>query len=306
MKTRRRRWLKPWLLQTVSKRLMLCPQYRPRAVRIPDWYAAQPPATSTLRFSIVTPSYNHGRFLEQTILSVLGQEFPHLEYIIQDGGSTDESAAILERYRRVLRHCATGKDRGQAHAINLGFQHARGDILAYLNSDDMLLPGTLHYVAAFFDNNPEVDVVYGHRVVVDEDGMEVGRWVLPPHDERILSWADFVPQETLFWRRRLWEKVGAALDESYQFAMDWELLLRFEAAGARFVRLPRFLAAFRIHPEQKSTAQLAELGLREMSRLRQRRHGRPVHAREIRHAIRGYKARHLLYHLLYDLGLLKY
>jgi len=304
MKTRQATWLKPWCLRILSRRLLLTPQYRPRPVQIPQWYASRstPPKT---RISIVTPSFNQGRFIEETIQSVLSQGYPNLEYIIQDGGSNDETAEILARYRADLRYCEMAKDRGQAHAINLGFQHASGDILAYLNSDDMLLPSTLHYVAEFFEAHPEVDVVYGHRIVVNESGLEVGRWVLPPHDEHILTWADFVPQETLFWRRSIWDKAGASLDESFQFAMDWDLLLRFADAGARFVRLPRFLASFRVHTEQKTSSQMT-LGLQEMGRLRQRYHHRVVPDREVRHAIQRYKNRHMLYHLLYDLGLLKY
>ena len=94
-------------------------------------------------------------------------------------------------------------------------------MLAWLNGDDLLLPGAIEYVAHFFEQHPEVDVVYGHRIVIDADGREVGRSILPPHDDGVLSWADFVPQEALFWRRRIWERVGARIDESFQFAMDW-------------------------------------------------------------------------------------
>src|SRR5262249_36979350 len=192
-----------------------------------------------------------GPFLERTLKSVLGQGYPRLEYIVQDGGSTDETAEVLERYRGLLHHCESAPDRGQAHAINLGFGHGTGEILAYLNSDDLLLPGTLHYVAHYFATHPEVDAVYGHRVLIDENDAEVGRWVLPPHNDALLSWADYVPQETLFWRRRIWDKVGASLDETFQFALDWDLLIRFRDAGARFVRLPRFLGGFRVHAQQK-------------------------------------------------------
>src|SRR5439155_11875113 len=121
-------------------------------------------------------------------------------------------------------------NRGQAHAINLGFRHATGEILAYLNSDDLLLPGALAYVANHVVRHPEVGVVYGHRVVIDADGREVGRWVLPPQDDASLVWDDYVPQETMFWRRRAWERVGARLDETFHFALDWDLILRFRQA----------------------------------------------------------------------------
>ena len=131
-------------------------------------------------FSIVTPSFNQGQFLEETIRSVLDQNYPRLEYVIQDGGSTDESVKVIEKYRGRLAHAESRKDKGQGHAINLGFAHAtKGDIMAYLNSDDLLLPGSLNYVAAYFERHPKVDVVYGHRVVINEGSREIARWVLP-------------------------------------------------------------------------------------------------------------------------------
>lgn len=195
--------------------------------------------------TLVTPSFKHGRFIERTIMSVLEQEYPALEYIIQDGGSKDETLEIIERYKQNLKHWESKEDNGQSHALNRGFQHATGEIMAYLNSDDMLLPGTLFYVADFFTKNPHIDVVYGQRIMIDEYDQEVGRWVLPPHDSKVLLWADYVPQETLFWRRSIWEKIGGYVDESFKFAMDWDLLLRFKESGAKFKRLPRFLGAFR-------------------------------------------------------------
>jgi hypothetical protein len=110
----------------------------------------------------------------------------------------------------------------------------------------------------------------------------------------------------LFWRRAIWEKVGAKFDETLQFAMDWDLLLRFRDAGARFARAPRFLGAFRIHPAQKTSARMRETGAREMTRLRQRIHGQPVAPAEIIRGIRPYLLRHVLYRRLYTLGLLRY
>src|SRR5262249_57016793 len=137
--------------------------------------------------------------------------------------------------------------------------------------------------ACFVAAAPAIDVVYSHRVLIDEQNGEIGRWVLPPHDDPILRWADYVPQETLFWRRRLWEKAGSYIDESYQFALDWELLLRFQQAGAKFKRLPPFLGAFRVHSTQKTSNQLGTVGQQEMARLRERCHGRPVSHVDIEH-----------------------
>jgi glycosyltransferase involved in cell wall biosynthesis len=254
--------------------------------------------------AIVTPSFNQAGFLERTIRSVLDQEYPRLEYVVQDGGSWDQTGGILDRYRDRLAHVESRKDRGQAHAINLGFRHTTGEIMAYLNSDDALLPGTLAYVARYFALHPAVDVVYGHRIVIDEHDQEVGRWLLPPHEDHAIIWADYVPQETLFWRRRIWEKVGAAMDESYQFALDWDLLLRFRDAGARFKRLPRFLGAFRVHHQQKTSVTIAGVGARETDRLMLRLHGRTVTHEERLRRVRIFLGKHVVLHKLYRLGLL--
>lgn len=256
--------------------------------------------------SIVTPSYNQGHFLERTIASVLMQDYKNLEYIIQDGGSTDQTPAVLAAYQQAFKHCESKKDNGQSHALNKGFKHANGEIMAYLNSDDLLMMGTLHYVADYFARHPDVDVVYGHRVVINEHDEEIGRWILPAHDDDVLLWADYIPQETLFWRRRMWEKAGAHVDENFHFAMDWDLLLRFKAAGAKFARLPRFLGAFRVHQQQKTSAEMPEKGKKEMMRLRIRCHGRPILFSEVKKNVKRYEIKHLLCHYLYKLGILRY
>jgi hypothetical protein len=282
-------------------------QYPPRPLDIPSHYVQSAAVTTPRpRISIVTPSYNQAAFIEQTIRSVLDQNYPDLDYIIQDGASKDDTVAILERYRSKLSHLESSKDKGQTNALNLGFAKSDGEIMAYLNSDDLLLPGSLHYVARYFVTHPQVDVVYGHRVIVDENGMEIGRWIMPRHSNSVLAWADYLPQETMFWRRSLWEACGGYFDESFNFAMDWELLLRFCRAGARFVRLPRFLGAFRVHSHQKTTANILDLGQQEMSRLRKEAHGREVTQAEIEQAIHPYIRQHVLYHSLYRLGILRY
>ena len=178
--------------------------------------------------------------------------------------------------------------------------------MAWLNSDDMLLPGALAYVGRYFAEHPDVDVVYGHRILVDADDREIGRWVMPAHDDEILSWADYVPQETLFWRRDAWERIGGRLTEEYRFALDWDLLVRMREAGATTVRLPRFLGAFRVHEAQKSSAQVETLGVGEMNRLRRRIHGRAVSPVETQKAIRPYLRRHALLDKLHRLRLLRH
>ncbi|MBI2756920.1 MAG: sulfotransferase [Chloroflexi bacterium] len=281
-------------------------QHAPIPMRVPPSYnrtrAPEPPP----RISIVTPSYNQAAFIERTLHSVLLQQYPNLEYVVQDGGSTDSSMEIVERLRPGLAFAESRKDNGQAHAINLGFAHTSGEIMAYLNSDDLLLPGSLAYVARFFARHPNVDVVYGHRYIIDEYDAVIGRWVLPPHDDRVLTWADYVPQETLFWRRSIWERSGGHMDESFRFALDWDLILRFRDAGARFRRLPRFLGGFRFHPHQKTSAQMQEIGSAEMQRLRNRSAGRQVAMPEVHAGERWYMLRHVLYDKLYRLGLVRY
>jgi len=292
------------LAKVMGARLHKLEQYRSRNMHIPASYLKTTPPENPPLISIVTPSYNQGRFLDETIRSVLDQNYPRLEYAIQDGGSKDDSVAVMNKYRDKLIHAESRRDKGQGNAINLGFAHAcKGEIMAYLNSDDLLLPGALNYVATYFANNPKVDVVYGHRIIVDHHTQEVGRWVLPRHSEEMLVWADYVPQETMFWRRSIWEKAGGQIDESFQFALDWDLLLRFRDAGARFVRLPRFLGAFRVHPTQKTSAELSATGTPEMNRIRMRLHGRTTTLIDIRKHLKGYMLAHVWHNWLYRLGI---
>ena len=288
-------WLRPpmWTFE----------QYLPRTLDL----AAFPPAPAlpaeVARIALVTPSYNHARYLDATIDSVLAQNYPNLHYHVQDGGSADGTVERLKaRGDRISWRSA--RDNGQSHAINLGFDGVDSEIMAYLNSDDTLLPGTLAYVANFFRAHPDVDIVYGHRVFIDRDGHEVGRAVFPAHDGKTLQYADYIPQETMFWRRRVWD-VLKSIDENFHYAMDWDFILRAQDAGFSFARLPRFLACFRVHDEQK-TAATYDVGAREMQTLRLRCLGFLPSPVQIRGAVAPYVARQLAYHWGYKLGLLRY
>jgi hypothetical protein len=284
-----------WATAGFRPRLGVLHQHAPRPLRIRTGSVAAPnPAP---RISIVTPSFRQARFIERTILSVVGQEYPNLEYFVQDGASPDGTIEVLQRHASELSGWRSEPDTGQSQAINRAFAHTTGEIMAWLNSDDILFPGAMAFVADFFVKNPEVDVVYGHRVLIDEEDREIGRWLLPPHDDKVLSWADFIPQETLFWRRLIWDKAGGRIDETFRFAMDWDLLLRFRDAGARFARLPAFLGAFRVHAQQKTTAGISDIGFAEMDRLRQRTLGRVPSRIEIRKAMVPYLMRHSATHL---------
>jgi glycosyltransferase involved in cell wall biosynthesis len=281
-------------------------QYPPRPLRLPVRYNQTPCPANPPAIAVVTPSFQQGAFLGRTLRSVLDQSYPRLEYVVQDGGSRDESLAVLERHGARLHSWESTPDAGQADALNRGFARTTGPIMAYLNADDILLPGTLAHVAGFFATHPAVDVVYGHRILIDEHDQEIGRWVLPSHSDLALVWQDFVPQETLFWRRRLWERAGGGVATDYRFALDWELLLRFRAAGAHFARLPRFLGAFRVHADQKTARQLHDIGRSEIERLHLRQHGRVLSEADIARRVRPYLRRHLIVVGLYRLGLLRY
>ncbi|MFM8270851.1 MAG: glycosyltransferase family 2 protein [Gemmata sp.] len=301
-------WVRHQIKRLIGMRIMIGRLEfgdEPRPIYVPRWYHRKPTLNNPPTISIATPSYNQGAFLEHTIRSVLGQEYPRLQYVVQDGGSTDDSVAVMERYRDKLFRFESRKDKGQSQAINLGLAGTTGEIMAYLNSDDLLLPGALHTVAHYFETHPDVDVVYGHRVVIDSGGRELGRWVLPRHDDAMLKWADYVPQETMFWRRRLWDKVGG-IDESFRFAMDWDLLLRFQAAGAKMVRLPRFLGAFRVHTSSKTVSAVTSTGYEEMQRLRRRVHGTDVTNGAIQEHLRPYIREHMWCDRLYRLGVFRY
>ncbi|MBK9928215.1 MAG: glycosyltransferase [Anaerolineales bacterium] len=284
-------------------------QYLPKPFFVPASYAQASHVTPNQilpSIAIVTPSYNQGEFIERTIRSVLDQQYPHLEYIVQDGNSTDNTHAVLNSFQEKLTQFNSSQDNGQAHAINLGFQHTSGEIMAYLNSDDILLPGTLSYVADYFTRHPDVDVVYSHRIIINEQDQEIGRWVLPPHNDQSILWKDYIPQETLFWRRSLWEKIGGRMDESFQFALDWDLLIRFRTAGAKFSRLPRFLAAFRLHAGQKTSTQIHSVGSSEEQRLLKQVHGREVSREEIHQKMSPYLRRSIFYNSLYQMGIFRY
>jgi carbamoyltransferase len=294
------------LKRFVASRLNLKSLHAPTKPIFPPHYMKKIKLTKTPKLSIVTPSYNQGDYIEATIESIISQDYPNLEYIVQDGGSKDSTVNVLKNHDEEILHWESKQDKGQTNAINLGFQHASGEIMAYLNSDDLLLPGALNYIVNYFNEHPEVDVIYGHRILIDSQGEEVGRWVLPRHDDKVLSFADFIPQETLFWRRSIWEKVGGSLDESFRFAMDWDLIVRFRDAGAKFVRLPRFLGAFRVHQLQKSSALINDLGEKEMTIIRQRCAGRRLFRSEINKAVKNYLLKHVICQKLYRFKLLRY
>jgi hypothetical protein len=277
-------------------------QHSPRPIKLAALPAAPALPVDVPRIAIVTPSYNHAKYLKATIGSVLDQNYPNLHYHVQDGASTDGTIELLKNYGNRISW-RSEPDHGQSNAINLGFAGIDCEIMAYLNSDDTLLPGALASIANFFQARPDVDIVYGHRVFIDRDGLEIGRAILPKHDGKTLQYADYIPQETMFWRNRVWQKL-ASIDESFHYALDWDFILRAQAAGFKFERLRRFIACFRIHDEQK-TAATYDVGLREMQALRLRCLGFQPTQPEIYRAVAPYLIRQFVFHWSYKLGLLK-
>jgi glycosyltransferase involved in cell wall biosynthesis len=203
--------------------------------------------------TIITPSFNQGRFIEQTIQSVLDQRYPNLEYIVVDGGSRDETIDILKRYDGRLRWISE-KDTGQSDAINKGFRMAKGEILAWLNSDDIYLPGALEKVGRYFAEQPGVMMVYGEGYMLDERGNVKCRFPFtePKFDLwKLIYFGDYVLQQSTFFRRSVFDAIEM-LDESLHYTMDWDLFIRI---GKRFRvdYIPEYLGAIREHGEAKTS-----------------------------------------------------
>lgn len=222
--------------------------------------------------SLVTPSLNQGRFLRATIESVLSQEYPGLDYFVQDGGSTDESLAILREFEGRVPFVSE-KDSGQAQAINRGLSRANGEVLGYLNSDDLLLPGALRAVGEAFASDPDLVMVYGQAVFVDAEGRPLGRCLTQGWEPGRLGDACFVTQPAAFWRRRVAEELGP-FDESLHHTMDYDYWLRiadrYPASAVRY--LERDLAAARWHDGAKTVAAWGS-ALEEIFGLVERRRG---------------------------------
>jgi glycosyltransferase involved in cell wall biosynthesis len=202
--------------------------------------------------SIITPSYNQGQFIEETILSIQNQSYKNIEHIIIDGGSTDQSLEILKRYSSSISWISE-PDYGQTNAINKGIKKSRGDILAYLNSDDLYLPDTIKIVVDFFNKHPEIDMVYGDIIHIDRQSKDIEIIKTDKIDfEKYLTGRIYLPQPTVFFRREIIEEIGD-FDERLNLAMDMDywvrVFLQFQTAY-----LPVVLAKARIYPDAKSIA----------------------------------------------------
>lgn len=223
------------------------------------------------RISVVVPSYNQAAFLSAALDSLLDQHYPDLEILVMDGGSTDGSADLLREYGPRLAAWVSEPDRGQSHAINKGMAQASGEVLTWLNSDDLLLPGALQAAGEIFAAFPLVEWLTGQPANLGANGalrhfpLKTGRW--PGAIRR--GWyhgraLGFIRQEGTFWRRSLWQRAGGQVDEARHYTMDYDLWKRF-ARFAPLVTADQTLAAFREHPAQKTAnlnAYYAEAGVR--------------------------------------------
>lgn len=208
---------------------------------------------SFAKISVVTPCYNHAPYLEETIQSVLGQGYPNLEYIIMDGGSTDGSVEIIQKYANSLAYWQSAPDQGMYHAINAGMARTTGDILAWLNSDDYYLPGTLRFAASRLDvSTPALSFGNVFHFVQGQAG-QWGSDVQAKHLHKDLAKFDYIVQPGAFWTRRAWELAGA-LDESFQFVADWEWFARASRRGVFFEPHARYMAAYRITSTNKTSS----------------------------------------------------
>jgi glycosyltransferase involved in cell wall biosynthesis len=204
--------------------------------------------------SVITPSFNQARYLEATIQSVIGQDYPRIEYIIVDGGSTDGSVDVIKKYQDKLSWWVSEKDKGQTDAINKGFNRAKGEILAWINSDDTYNPGAMGEAVKYLVNHPEVALVYADCNFIDEEDRIIGKFNSAQTDiRRLRRGYVHIPQQTMFFRAKYWKELGP-LDPSFYFAMDYDLWTRI-AAHAPFKYLAgKTWANFRLHTSGKTIA----------------------------------------------------
>lgn len=200
--------------------------------------------------SVVVPSYNQGEFIEETLLSIIGQQYPNLELIVMDGGSTDKTVDIIKKYESHISYWHSRQDNGQGDAINKGFEISSGDILCWLNSDDVYLPGTLFKVAQMLGKNDEKKLIYGGCILFSQKGEFTQGRLPPPFDAEKLTYFDYLQQPSCFWTKKLWQQTGK-LNESYNYVLDWDWFIR-ASKQCNFIPVNKYFSLYRLHDQHKT------------------------------------------------------
>ena len=220
------------------------------------------------KISVITPSYNQGKFIEETILSVINQNYSKIEYIIVDGGSTDNTIEIIKKYEQHLFYWISEKDNGQSGAINKGFKKATGELICWLNSDDILIEGALNKVVNLFKNNEKLDMVNGNLLLIDEkSNILSGHFILKQKIWYAKNGVYYVTQPSMFWKRKIFDSIGL-LREDFHATMDREFLIRVFKSNFKIGHTEKMLAGFRMHNTSKSSAGWANIDyLKDLNQL---------------------------------------
>jgi glycosyltransferase involved in cell wall biosynthesis len=202
------------------------------------------------KISVVLPSFNQAKYLELTLRSIIEQDYPNLELIVIDGGSKDESPAIIRKYQEHMKFWCSEPDGGHPEGIIKGFSHATGEILCFLNSDDLFEMNTLREVGEYFAGHPQIDVVYGDSLWIDANGSPLRKFKEIPFNRFLWMYTyNYLPSMSIFWRRGIYDRVGGVMT-TYRLAFDADLWIRFSDAGARFGHVRRPWSRMRFYPEQ--------------------------------------------------------
>lgn len=227
------------------------------------------------KITIITPSYNQGEFIEATIRSVLAQNYPNLEYLVFDGGSTDNTVDVIKKYDKYITHWESKTDRGQSHAINKGFRAASGEIIGWLNSDDLFYPNTLHRVANYFKDKNYRKIIYGEGTYLfDKYQLSIKNNTARLSQRHPITLCDFIIQPSTFWGRTVVEEVGE-LEEDLHYGFDWDWFIKAHNKGIPLQMVKEYFSVYRIHAGHKSSAG-GDKRTKELAQIYETYHGSTV------------------------------